>query len=423
MELQGKYGKAIVHTEEIESEAISQIISLLNQPMSDGAHVRIMPDVHSGAGCVIGYTARLTDRIVPNLIGVDIGCGVISWKLGKIPQKFDKLDKFIRKNIPSGRNINDEEVDIKTMASIFHSFTDMSLEQFDGEVRDVCDRTGQNYNYVWRSLGSLGGGNHFIEVDKDTNGELWLTIHCGSRNFGLKVAMYHQTQAEKQTLTSVTPEQMKAAIEKIKKEKQGKAIGEAITKLKKRASVRKHKRTGLEYLTGAKADQYFHDMNIAQLFAQFNRRLIGHAILTGFYKVGYKNIEVIESVHNYINFKDRIVRKGSISAHEGEKVIIPLNMADGIIVGTGKGNEDWNNSAPHGAGRRMSRRKAKESLSLEQFQNTMRRNGVWTSTADKHTLDEAPGAYKPAKKIIMYLKDTVKIDSHMKPVYNYKASE
>jgi len=421
MELQGKYGKAIVHTDEIESEAISQIIQLLNQPMSQGAHVRIMPDVHSGAGCVIGYTARLTDKIVPNLIGVDIGCGVIAWKLGKITQKFDKLDKFIREFIPSGRTTRDTEPSIKAISTVFRSISKMSLENFDAEIKDVCDRTHQNYDYVWKSLGTLGGGNHFIEIDKDTDGNLWLAIHCGSRNFGLKVALHHQDVA-KDAILGIDPAAYKAKIEEIKRTKKGKGIEVAIRKLRGELS-KKGKATGLEYLSGDKAKQYFHDMQIAQVYAQLNRRLIGHDILTQFYKVGYKDIEAIESVHNYINFEDKIIRKGSISAHEGEKVIIPLNMADGIILGTGKGNDNWNNSAPHGAGRRMSRTKAKASLSLEEFQKTMRRNGVWTSTADKHTLDEAPGAYKPAKKIIMYLKDTVNIDNHMKPVYNYKASE
>jgi RNA-splicing ligase RtcB len=424
MELKGKYGTAVVHTDEIESGAISQIISLLNQPMAQDAHVRIMPDVHAGAGCVIGYTAKLTRQTVPNLIGVDIGCGVTAWKLGsrsEVGEKFDKLDKFIRKNIPSGRKIRDEEVDVKTMASIFHTVTQQPLEKFDSAIKEVCKNTGQSYDYVWRSLGTLGGGNHFIEIDKDDDDNLWLVVHSGSRNFGLKVATYHQGIAKKLAKKSWTSDEIQKIVGKYKGTKdRGLLINAEIAKLK---DSKPKIPTGLEYLEYKEADAYFEDMKLAQLYAQVNRRLIGYAILTRFYNLKYKDVELVESVHNYINFQDKIVRKGAISAHEGERVLIPLNMADGVIVGTGKGNEDWNFSAPHGAGRKMSRKKAKEAITLDSFQKIMKAKKVWTSTADKHTLDEAPQAYKRAEHIIGYLKDTVDIEVRMKPVYNFKSQE
>lgn len=422
MELRGKYGTATVFTDEVESSAISQVIQLLNQPMTQDAHVRIMSDVHAGAGCVIGYTAKLTDKIVPNLIGVDIGCGVITWNIGKIAPKFDKLDKFIKSNIPSGKGvIRKNEISIKTLSRVFQAITKMPLEQFSTEVREVCNRTRQNYEYVWKSLGTLGGGNHFIELDKDDNGNLWLTVHSGSRNFGYKIARYHQDIAKSIAKKTYTDEEIKKIVNKHKgTSNRGFLINAEIAKLK--ASKPKIP-TGLEYLSDKEAKDYFHDMNIAQIYAQVNRRLIGYEIIKRFYGFKYRDIEIIESVHNNINFEDKIVRKGAIPAHEDERVIIPLNMADGVIIGTGKGNEDWNYSAPHGAGRRMSRSKAKESISLEQFQTTMRKKKVWTSTANKHTLDEAPQAYKKAEHIIKYLADTIDIEVQMKPVYNYKATK
>jgi len=417
MELKGKYGTATVFTDEIESSAISQIIQLLNQPMSKDAHVRVMPDVHAGAGCVIGYTAYRTDEIVPNLIGVDIGCSVTAWRLGKrsiVGEKFDKLDEFIRKNIPSSRNIHDRIFDYTKNSTLAFSFPLKSKEN----IIEVSKRTNQDPDYVLRSLGTLGGGNHFIEIDKDDNDELWLVIHSGSRNFGLKIAKYHQSIAE-DSILGIDEDEYAKRIEHIKSTKKGKGIEVAIKKFRKEISKR-GKVTGLESLSGENAQAYFKDMNTAQAYAKLNHRIMSYIILTGFYKMVYKDVEIIESVHNYINFEDNIVRKGAISAHKDERVIIPLNMADGVIVGYGKGNEDWNYSAPHGAGRKMSRTKAKESISLKQFRATMKRKGVWSSTVNKYTLDEAPQAYKKTEHIIKYLKDTVDIEVHMKPIYNFK---
>jgi RNA-splicing ligase RtcB len=422
MEISGKYGSAIVYNDDVEQEAISQIINLLNQPMAEGANVRIMPDCHAGAGCVIGYTAKKTDKIVPNLIGVDIGCGVTGWKLGKrsvVGEKFDKLDKIIRTHVPSGRTINDE-VDEEEIETIFNTLdTDYSFRNFFVNVEEVCKRTGQDSNYIWRSAGSLGGGNHFIEIDKDDNDELWLVIHSGSRNFGLKIALWHQQVAE-QSLFSMSKEDFDNKVEEIKQTKKGKGIEVAIKALRTEAS-RKGKATGLEFLEGEDAEAYYHDMNIAQIYAQLNRRVMGNRILKKMYKMDY--FQPVESVHNYINFKDGIVRKGAISAHDGEEVIIPLNMADGIIMGVGKGNDAWNNSAAHGAGRKMSRSKAKSTIRLEDFQKRMKDAGVWSSCVGKSTLDEAPQAYKKADKIVEYLQETVDVKVRMFPVYNFKATE
>lgn len=427
MILEGKYGKAVVYTDEIEEGAVSQIINLLNQPMAKDADVRIMPDVHAGAGCVIGYTAKLTDKIVPNLIGVDIGCGVTAYKLGpkhEVGAAFDKLDAFIRENIPSGRNIHDS-FDNDMVSTVFDAlglkFKGFDFRAFNSRMIDICCSSHQNFDYVRNSIGTLGGGNHFIEIDEDNDHILWLVVHSGSRNFGLKIANHHQKIAEDSVL-GIDKFEFNRRVEEIKATKKGKGIEVAINKLRKEIS--KHgKATGLEYLEGAAADIYYMDMNIAQMYAQINRATMLFKIVVDFYKQDFDTCKIVESIHNYINYEDKIVRKGAISAHDGEKVIIPLNMADGIIVGTGKGNANWNYSAPHGAGRKMSRSKAKSTIDLDEFQKIMKSRGVWTSTAGKQTLDEAPQAYKKAEHIIEYLKPSVDIDVHMKPIYNYKAAD
>jgi len=361
-ELKGKYGMTKVFNDAVEETAMSQITQLINSPVAEYATVRIMPDVHAGAGCVIGYTATLTDRTVPNLIGVDIGCGVFAANLGKVSFEFQDLDDVIREHIPSGHNVCDTE-------------THGSLDE---DIKEICDRMEQDYSRVLKSIGSLGGGNHFIEVAVDEDQNKWILIHSGSRNFGLKIANWHQKKANK--------------------------------------SCRDYT-AGLAYLTGDDALDYYSDMEVAQKYAKGNRLMMYSAISN---KMGFKDIETVHSVHNYIDFNDNVVRKGAISAHEGEKVVIPFNMRDGSIIGVGKGNDDWNNSAPHGAGRVMSRRKAKENIDLEDFKETMK--GVWSSCISKATLDEAPMAYKKADHIVKYLEPTVEIKHRLIPVYNFKAS-
>lgn len=422
MEVNGKYSKAVIYNDNVEQEAISQVVNLLNQPMSENANVRIMSDVHAGAGCVIGYTAKLTDKIVPNLIGVDIGCGVTAYRLGNkkdIKAKFEKLDSFIRNKIPSGKEVL-ESPNFSEMNKILSEFTNISFNDFHEKVTEICERTSQDRNRVWRSIGSLGGGNHFIEIDEDNNHDYWLIVHSGSRNFGLKIANFHQKIAE-DSILGIDKDAFDEKVEEIKRTKKGKGIEVAINRLRKEM-VTTGKATGLEYLEGDKANNYFKDMDIAQKYARLSRLLMLKTIVKDFYKIDFVSSEIVESTHNYINFEDGIIRKGAISAHKGQRVIIPLNMADGVIFGYGKGNEEWNNSAPHGAGRKFSRSKAKKNISLEDFQKVMKSKGVWSTSINKSTLDEAPQAYKKSKDIIEYLKDTVEVEVHMKPVYNFKAS-
>ncbi len=365
-EIVGKYGTCKIFTDAVEETAVSQIYAFMSSPIVENSKVRFMPDIHAGSGCVIGTTFTLTGKTCPSVVGVDIGCSVLAINFGKENINFSELDKFIRDNIPSGHKINNDE-------------TAVNNKDFIHFVKKVCERTEQEYNYVMRSIGSLGGGNHFIEVNTDENGEKWLCIHTGSRNFGLKIANWHQKKANK---------------------------------------IHGGNMGGLAYLEGDDALDYFEDMFIAQQFSAYNRNEIANRTLEEFNLV---ENERVESVHNYIDFKDNIVRKGAISAHKGEMVIIPLNMRDGSIIGVGKGNDDWNNSAPHGAGRLMSRKKAKEEISLEDFEKSM--DGIWTSCVSRGTLDEAPMAYKNADHIIKYLEPTVEIKHMLKPLYNFKAQE
>lgn len=378
-EIRGKYNSAKIFADSVEETAMSQIYGLLNNIISEHAKIRIMPDVHAGAGCVIGYTSTLTNRVVPNLIGVDIGCGVCGWNLGKIDIDFEALDKHIRNLIPNGTNVHKDLKELAVFATLgCYKSMKINHKDFTEKVVNICKKQEQDINRVMCSFGSLGGGNHFIEIDENDKGNKWLVIHSGSRNFGLKVANWHQ----------------------------------------KKANAKMGKMGGLAYLEGSDATDYFDDMEVAQKYAQVNRRVMGCIIVEGFFKTKY--FEPVESVHNYINFDDKVIRKGAISAHENEDVLIPLNMADGTIIGKGKGNKDWNYSAPHGAGRTMSRKKAKEVIPIEHFEHIMK--NVWTSCVSKKTLDESPFAYKNAKDIVKYLEPAVDIVSHMKPVYNFKAS-
>lgn len=380
----GKYGSARIFTNSIEGSALDQIRALLEHPIAEGCRVRIMPDVHGGKGCVIGYTSTLNNKVVPNLVGVDLGCGVAAWKLPVTRIDFDDFDEFVRDVVPSGFEIhavpppNTEEV---------IEFCGESYDGLVGRVEVIVrryaddDTFDQHYSRVIRSIGTLGGGNHFIEIDKDQSGAFWLVIHSGSRNFGLQVATHYQKLAVQKHLGSMR---------------------------------------GLEYLDGALADEYLEAAGVAQKYALINRSLMADSLLA-FFDSDVAHCEKIESVHNYIDLEHRIVRKGAISAQLGERVIIPLTMADGCVIGTGKGIEDWNWSAPHGAGRIMSRTKAKESIDLDVYRKRMREAHVWSSCISKGTLDESPMAYKRPKAILEALSETVDIEQTMKPVYNFKA--
>ncbi len=370
MEIRGKHNTAIVFNDNVDQASYSQIVEFCDQEIFSDAKIRIMTDVHAGKGCVIGYTANLTDKVVPNLIGLDIGCGIFCTNLGKFNPDYDKLDKFIRKNIPHGFKRNKS------------AHPDDFNKDFVRELEKACDMFDIKFDEHLKGIGSLGGGNHFIEIAEDSKKNKWLLIHSGSRNFGLQVATWHQKKAI--TICS-----------------------------KKGIKIAKH----FAYLEDKDRDLYIQHMKLAQWYARLNRREMTRRILSHFSIK--EELEQFESVHNYINFEDNIIRKGAISAHQGEKVIIPLNMKDGSLIATGKGNEEWNFSAPHGAGRRLSRTQAKKQLNLADFRKSMK--NIWTTTVSERTKDEAPQAYKPKGEILQYIGETVTVSETVKPLYNFKA--
>lgn len=393
-----------IFTENIEPEALNQIYTLIKQPAFSDCKVRIMPDVHAGKGCVIGFTADLGNKVIPNIIGVDIGCGMLTAEIGKIDIDFDKLDKVIRENIPSGRAVRDYEVDFP-------------------EIEDLhCKDLLKNMSWLKSSLGTLGGGNHFIEVSEDADGVRYLIIHTGSRNLGKQVAeIYQQIAIESMQGLHKLKEESVRLINEYKKAGRQKEIQKALAELKRKWQPDKlNIPKELCFLTGENRNDYLHDMKICQDFAVKNRQMI---MTTIFSKMGWDTAgkEVFQTIHNYIDHDTNIVRKGAISAKSGEKVLIPLNMRDGCIIGIGKGNDDWNQSAPHGAGRIMSRSKAKETVSLEEFRQSM--EGIYTTSVNESTIDESPMVYKPMNEIVTNIEDTVEILKTIKPVYNFKAAE
>lgn len=403
-----------IFTDNIEQEAIDQINTLMEQPAFSNCKVRIMPDVHAGAGCVIGFTADLGDKVIPNIVGVDIGCGMLTAELGRIDKSdnsiveyvtdidYEKLDNVIRTCIPSGRNV--------------HEDTNYAFS----ELKNLrCYSKLKNVDWLERSMGTLGGGNHFIEIDEGFEGRKYLVIHTGSRNLGKQVADYYQNLAVELMIgkNKLASEQDKLIAE-YKDQGRSSEIQDAVKELrntwrKKTNDIPKE----LCYLTGKNRDDYINDMKICQRFAKKNRLMIALIIM---FRMGWCAIDLFETVHNYID-DSNMIRKGAISAKNGEVVLIPINMRDGCIIGVGKGNEDWNYSAPHGAGRIMSRNKARESISMESFRESM--NGIYTTSVCESTIDESPMAYKPMDEIIENIKDTVDISEIIKPVYNFKASE
>jgi len=397
-----------IFTENIEPEALNQIYTLVKQPAFADCKVRIMPDVHAGAGCVIGFTADLGDKVIPNIVGVDIGCGMLTVELGNIEIDLAQIDTIIRKYVPSGRNV--------------HEGRNVRFEELQ-QLR--CFRELKDTKRLERSIGTLGGGNHFIEIDTDSEGVKYLIIHSGSRNLGKQVAEYYQKLAveimsgkdelyamQEKLIAEYKAQGRKAEIQK--------AIAELHRKLHPNPlGIPKE----LCYLTGKYREDYLHDMKICQHFAAINRYEIANAIVGNLFgaDIAYWSLPMFETIHNYIEFGSNMVRKGAISAKAGEKLLIPINMRDGCIIGVGKGNEDWNCSAPHGAGRIMSRSKAKELVSLEEFEDSMK--GIFTTSVGQSTIDEAPMVYKPMDEIIQNIADTVDILKIVKPIYNFKASE
>ena len=408
-----------IFTDNIEQEAIDQINTLLEQPAFTDCKVRIMPDVHAGAGCVIGFTADLGDKVIPNIVGVDIGCGMFTVELGRIDTgingktdsnianyvtdiDYEKLDNVIRTCIPSGRNVHEE------------------INYIFPELKNLrCYNKLKNIDWLERSMGTLGGGNHFIEIDEGFEGRKYLVIHTGSRNLGKQVADYYQNLAVELMIgRDKLAYERDRLIAEYKDQGRSSEIQDAIKELrntwrKKTNDIPKE----LCYLTGKYRDDYIYDMKICQRFAKQNRLMIALKIMLS---MGWYSIDLFETVHNYID-ESNMIRKGAISAKKGEKVLIPINMRDGSLLCVGKGNEDWNCSAPHGAGRIMSRSKARESISMESFRESM--TGIYTTSVCESTIDESPMAYKPMDEIINNIKDTVDILDVLKPVYNFKASE
>ena len=408
-----------IFTDNIEQEAIDQINTLLEQPAFADCKIRIMPDVHAGAGCVIGFTADLGDKVIPNIVGVDIGCGMFTVELGRIDTgingktdssivnyvtdiDYKKLDNVIRTCIPSGRNVHEE------------------INYIFPELKNLrCYNKLKNIDWLERSMGTLGGGNHFIEIDEGFEGRKYLVIHTGSRNLGKQVADYYQNLAVELMIgRDKLAYERDRLIAEYKDQGRSSEIQDAIKELrntwrKKTNDIPKE----LCYLTGKYRDDYIYDMKICQRFAKQNRLMIALKIMLS---MGWYSIDIFETVHNYID-ESNMIRKGAISAKKGEKVLIPINMRDGSLLCVGKGNEDWNCSAPHGAGRIMSRSKARESISMESFRESM--TGIYTTSVCESTIDESPMAYKSMNEIINNIKDTVDILDVLKPVYNFKASE
>ena len=391
-----------IFTDNIEEKALSQIHNLLAQPAFSECKVRIMPDVHAGAGCVIGFTANMGDKVIPNVVGVDIGCGMLTAELGNIDIDFEKLDSVIREYVPSGMNVHEN-----------------AHEVFEEMKEVLCYASLKNHEWLENSLGTLGGGNHFIEVDADENGNKYLIIHTGSRNLGKQVADYYQKLAIERIngRKKEINEQIKNVVAELKEAGRQTEISSAIEAIKSSYNSVDKMPNELCYLEGEDRLNYLHDMAICQRFAKENRARIVNVICE---KMNWSP-KTFETIHNYIDLDTNIIRKGAISAKNGERVLIPLNMRDGCIIGIGKGNEDWNCSAPHGAGRVMSRIEAKKKVSMEEYEKSM--DGIFTTSVSEDTLDECPMAYKPIEDIIGNIAPTVDIERIIKPIYNFKASE
>lgn len=386
-----------VFAKTIEQQAQAQIDLLLAQKPFESCKVRIMPDVHAGAGCVIGFTANLGAKVIPNIVGVDIGCGMLVAPLGKIGIDYQALDNAIRQCVPSGRNVHSAPV----------SPVDLSKYR--------CFERLRNVEWLQNSLGTLGGGNHFIEIDTDEDDNKYLVIHTGSRNLGKQVAEIYQSIAVNNLHSK--KEERAALIQRLKAEGRECEISEALKQLKAETS---NILADLCYLEGEDRDNYLHDMRLCQDFATQNREIIAHIICDAMGCWSIDKSTMFHTVHNYID-SENMVRKGAISAKAGQPLLIPINMRDGCILGEGLGNPDWNESAPHGAGRIMSRSKAKSSISIEEYKESM--EGIFTTSVDLQTLDEAPQAYKPMSEIVECISETVTIKKMLKPVYNFKASE
>lgn len=397
--IQGLYNTTVCYTPQLEQAAEQQIRAVCDRPEFAGCKIRIMPDVHAGKGCTIGTTMTIRDKIVPGMVGVDIGCGMETVELMERQIDFDRLDTLIRREIPCGREVRGE-------FHLLNTHIDLTRLRCAGQV---------NLDRARHSIGSLGGGNHFIEVDRADDGRLFLVVHSGSRHLGTEVADFYQEEGRK-ALWGGASYQIQETIARLKEEGRFREIQPAIQALKKEHKLDIPK--DLAYVEGRLFDDYIHDMALTQRFAMLNRMAMVDVILTG---MGLTAAESFTTIHNYIDTDTMILRKGSVSARAGEKLLIPINMRDGSLICQGKGNEDWNCSAPHGAGRLMSRRAAFSTLSMEEFQKEM--EGIYTTCVLPDTLDESPMAYKSIDEIVAQIEPTADIVEHILPVYNFKAAD
>ncbi len=366
IEIKGTCNTAKIFTDIVDEASLSQIRLLLDQEFTSGSRIRLMPDVHAGAGCTIGTTMTITDKVVPNLVGVDIGCGMEIVRLKEKKIELQKLDRLIYNKIPSGFSIREKT---------HRFFEEIDLEELDC-YKHISPKRAE------KSLGTLGGGNHFIEADRDEEGNLYIVVHSGSRHLGVEAAGFYQ--------------------------KEGCDV--------LRRSSGKNIPRQLAYVTGSLFEQYVHDMKIIQNYAAWNRKAMMDEILKG---MKLHVADRFTTIHNYIDTDTMILRKGAVSARKGETLLIPINMRDGSLICIGKGNDDWNQSAPHGAGRLMSRSAARESFTVSEFRRQM--DGIYTTSVSRDTLDECPMAYKSMDDILNNIADTVEVQKIIKPVYNFKA--
>ena len=390
--IKNSFGNEVkVFAETFEQEAYDQVKVLADFAPYKNSKIRIMPDSHAGKGCTIGTTMTITDKVTPNLVGVDIGCGMLVVELQERNIDLVKLDETIHNFVPSGFNVHGEPVKL-----------------FDFSNLRCAKRV--DLQRALQSIGSLGGGNHFIEVDKGEDGRLYLVIHSGSRNLGVGVCNYYQNLAYERLSTSA--DKRKEIIKRLKAQGREKDIS---TELRKLQPIKVSKE--LAYVEGMDFEDYINDIDVVQQFASLNRKTIAELILE---RMHLHIASTFETIHNYIDTKHMILRKGAVSAQKDERFIVPINMRDGSLICIGKGNEDWNCSAPHGAGRLMSRNKAKETISIGEYKDAM--NGIYTTSVNDATIDEAPQVYKPINEIMKAIEPTADIVEVIKPIYNFKAN-
>ena len=399
IEIRGKYNEARIFTDVADSASIAQIQQLCDQEFAAGSRIRLMPDIHAGAGCTIGTTMTITDKVVPNLVGVDIGCGMETIRIREKRLELQKLDRLIREKIPSGFSIREKA---------HRYFSQINLNE-------LCCARHADLLRAERSIGTLGGGNHFIEADRDDEGNLYIVVHSGSRHLGVEVAGYYQ-EAGYRMLNRADDASAEALIARMKAEGRKKEIQKELKKLKnqKRTSIPK----ALAYVSGELFEQYIHDMKIVQHFAMLNRQAMMDEIVGGM-KLHVE--EQFATIHNYIDTDAMILRKGAVSARAGERLLIPINMRDGSLLCVGRGNEDWNCSAPHGAGRLMSRADARQSFTVSEFKKQMA--GIYTTSVSRATLDECPMAYKGMQDILDNIGPTAEVVKIIRPIYNFKAGD